>query len=413
MIETILSAAAKKEFSRAIRFDQGREPSLPPGDGKPDRLLYVHIPFCEALCPYCSFNRVLFDESLCRRYFEALGREMGLYREAGYDFGGLYVGGGTPTVMIDELEKLLLRARDTFSIREISVETNPNHLTDRHVAALQRAGIQRLSVGVQSFDDTLLRVMGRDRYGGGDEIAGRLAEMEGRFQTLNVDMMFNMPSQTADILEKDLAVLLKTGPAQITYYPLMVSDSTRRRVEHTLGRVDYGRERRYYSRISERLGERYRFASAWCFSREEAMIDEYIVDYDEYAGLGSGSIGYMHGICYANTFSIPAYIETVEKGRIPLMASRSFSMRDRARYDFVMKLFGLELDLQSLKEKYGTALYRLLWSDIAAFVLAGGLSYDDGRLHCTARGRYFWVIMMREFFTAVNNFRDFCMNRMP
>ena len=140
------------------------------------------------------------------------------------------------------------------------------------------------------------------------------------------------------------------------------------------------------------------------------MIDEYIVDYDEYAGLGSGSIGYMKGRCYANTFGIQEYIDRLEGGALPLMASRTFKRRELIRYDFMMKLFGCTLPLRSLLEKYGPASIVLLIGDIAPFVLAGGLRYRRGAFHLTARGRYYWVVMMRECFTAVNNFRDFCRN---
>jgi len=141
------------------------------------------------------------------------------------------------------------------------------------------------------------------------------------------------------------------------------------------------------------------------------MVDEYIVDYDEYAGLGSGSIGYMDGRSYANTFDIPQYIEMLDRGGLPLMAARDFTPRQQARYDFLMKLFGLKLDISFLRKKYGGRGIWYLWSDIFAFMLTGGLCYKHGTFYLTDRGRYYWVIMMREFFTAVNNFRDFCLGR--
>ena len=301
----------------------------PPGEPRP-RLLYIHIPFCERLCPYCSFNRVAFTEDLCRAYFRALRKEITLYRDLGYDFGAIYVGGGTPTVLIDELEETIALARAAFHIRELSVETNPNHLTEDRLAILQRAGVNRLSVGVQSFDDGLLRKMDRyDKYGSGAEIAERLRQTLGRFGTLNADMIFNFPTQTSAMLDRDLDTLLEIGIDQVTWYPLMVSDSTRRKVMETLGRVDDRQEERFYHQIVGRLVPAYRFSSAWCFSRKQAMIDEYIVDYDEYAGLGSGSIGYLNGICYANTFDIRGYIAQIDRGELPLAASRIFSVRDQ------------------------------------------------------------------------------------
>jgi coproporphyrinogen III oxidase-like Fe-S oxidoreductase len=392
-----------------MRFEEGVAPRIPEVTQQMPRLLYLHIPFCEKLCPYCSFNRIIFDESLCRDYFRALRLELLLYKKRGFDFQGIYVGGGTPTVLIDELEDTLALARESFRIREISVETNPNHLTDANIAALKRVGVNRLSVGIQSFDNGLLKAMDRfDKYGSGEAIRDRLKQVLGQFDTLNADMIFNFPAQSMDILNRDLDILMEIGVDQITYYPLMVSDSTRQVVSKTLGRVDYRQEERFYHRIVKRLVPAYRFSSAWCFSRKTAMIDEYIVDYDEYAGLGSGSIGYLNGTCYANTFNIRQYIAQVGRGELPLMASRDFGIKDQIRYDFLMKLFGMKLDIPAMLKKYGDRFFRHIWLDLVAFRLAGGLRYDPPDYYLTPSGRYYWVIMMREFFISVNNFRDFC-----
>lgn len=414
MIYSLIAGEARREFSQAMRFEDEGTPHVPP-PGKPrPRLLYIHIPFCERLCPYCSFNRIAFTEDLCRAYFRVLRKEIILYRELGYDFGAIYVGGGTPTVLIDELEETITLARTSFHIRELSVETNPNHLTEDRLAILQRAGVNRLSVGVQSFDDGLLRKMDRyDKYGSGAEIAGRLRQTLGRFGTLNADMIFNFPTQTSAMLDRDLDTLREIGIDQVTWYPLMVSDSTRQKVMETLGRVDDRQEERFYHQIVGRLVPAYRFSSAWCFSRRQAMIDEYIVDYDEYAGLGSGSIGYLSGTCYANTFDIRGYIAQLDRGELPLAASRIFSVRDQLRYDFLMKLFGTRLNTVELRRKYDGRFLRLLWPDILAFSLIGALSWRAPDIVLTKRGRYAWVVLMREFFTAVNNFRDYCRGQMP
>ena len=414
LIYSLLAGKARSEFSRAMRFGDGGSPDVPPPGKQRPRLLYIHIPFCERLCPYCSFNRVVFAEDPCRVYFRALRREILLYRDLGYDFGAIYVGGGTPTVLIDELEETVALTRASFHIRELSVETNPNHLTEDRLAALQRMGVNRLSVGVQSFDDDLLKKMDRyDKYGSAEEIAERLRQTLGRFGTLNADMIFNFPTQTPALLDKDLDTLQAIGIDQVTWYPLMVSDSTRQTVMETLGRVDGHQEERFYHQIVGRLVPSYRFSSAWCFSRKQAMIDEYIVDYDEYAGLGSGSIGYLNGICYANTFDIEGYITQLGRGELPLAASRLFSVRDQLRYDFLMKLFGTRLNTMELRKKYEGRFLRLLWPDLLAFSLIGALSWQRPDIVLTKRGRYAWVVLMREFFTAVNNFRDFCREQIP
>ncbi|HQL90138.1 MAG TPA: coproporphyrinogen III oxidase family protein [Syntrophales bacterium] len=411
MIDTIIGRVARKQFARAMNFQGGATPALPPAQAAGPCLLYIHVPFCEKLCPYCSFNRVTFDETLCREYFEALRKELSLYKERGFTFEGIYAGGGTPTVMVDELAATLGHAKSLYPIREISVETNPNHLTDGHLDVLKKAGVNRLSVGIQSFDDALLRAMDRyEKYGSGASIAARLREIGGLFDTLNADMIFNFARQTSESLKADIDRLLETGVDQVTYYPLMVSTKTRELVQRTLGPIPEDREREFYGIITERLVPPYRFSSAWCFSRKEAMVDEYVVNYDDYAGLGSGSIGYLYGTCYANTFDIRDYVGRVNRGEIPLAASKAFSLGDRVRYDFLMKLFGLFLDIASLRKKYGKEFEWHFGRLLLPFRLVDAVRYDYRKdwLYLTPRGRYYWVVMMREFFTAVNNFRDYC-----
>ncbi len=102
MITQTVTTMAKREFARALKFEGGSLPELPDCADEKLRLLYMHIPFCEELCPYCSFHRIAFTESLTRKYFGALRREINLYREKGYKLKGINVGGGTPTVLIDE-----------------------------------------------------------------------------------------------------------------------------------------------------------------------------------------------------------------------------------------------------------------------------------------------------------------------
>jgi coproporphyrinogen III oxidase-like Fe-S oxidoreductase len=409
LIENFITHYSRKKNSSYLQFSPSATLSIPPKKEDAPLLIYIHIPFCEELCPYCSFNRVVFKERLARAYFNALRKEITMYKELGYDFKALYVGGGTPTILIDELGQTLNLIKEIYNVTEISVETNPNYLTDINIEILKNIGVNRLSVGVQSFDDDLLKKIERyHKYGSGAEIAERLKSAQGNFDTLNVDMMFNFPTQTLTTLEKDLSTLIELGVDQITYYPLMVSSSTHDLISKRLGRVDYRREKVFYSKITQMLTPNYRTSTAWCFSRNKAMIDEYVINFDEYAGLGSGSFGYLGGSAYANTFDIDEYIKKVNEGILPLAAKRDFSLKERLRYDFLMKLFGLRLDLEQLSHKIGGNVYRYLWPEIFFFTITGGLKKKGNNLILTRKGQYYWVIMMREFFIGVNNFRDYC-----
>ncbi|HEY3278026.1 MAG TPA: coproporphyrinogen III oxidase family protein [Syntrophorhabdaceae bacterium] len=408
LIEKLITSIARKKNSDYLRFSASSA-SVPRAPNDLPRLVYVHIPFCEELCPYCSFNRIVFREPLARSYFKALRKEVLMYRDLGYEFSSLYVGGGTPTVLVDELAETIDLIKKSFPVKEVSVETNPNHLTDENIALLQAAGVHRLSVGVQSFDDGILKATERyHKYGSGEMIAERLQYTQGKFQTLNIDMIFNFPAQSMAILEKDLSTLVGLGVDQITYYPLMVSTFTQAAMNKKLGIVNYERGGALYEKIVEMLTPTYEATTAWCFSRHKGMIDEYVINFEEYAGLGSGSIGYLGGSVYANTFDIEEYVKKLGRGEPPVTARRDFSMKERLRYDFLMKLFGLKLDIKELGKKTGVNPLRYLWTEILFFMLAGGLKKQGSCLTLTRKGQYYWVLMMREFFIGVNNFRDYC-----
>jgi menaquinone C8-methyltransferase len=202
----------RHEYAQAMRFAEDDAAEVMPTAPEAPCQLYVHVPFCEVLCPFCSFHRVRYDASKTARYFTALRREIQLYHDRGFRFSDVYIGGGTPTVNADELIATLELVRSLSPVRTVSIETNPNHL---HLADLQRyraAGVTRLSVGVQSFDDGLLAGMERlDKYGSGAVIRERLAAVQGVFPTLNIDMIFNLPGQSLAMLEHDLDVLHDDG----------------------------------------------------------------------------------------------------------------------------------------------------------------------------------------------------------
>ena len=141
------------------------------GDSKPS--LYIHVPFCRSLCPFCCFNRYLFDEEKARQYFVNLKHELDIYIRKGFVFSDFYFGGGTPTVLMDELTAFIDYLRSKFTVKQISLETTPREINPENVADLKAAGINRLSIGVQSFDAAVLKDMGR-LSSPGDENAEKL-----------------------------------------------------------------------------------------------------------------------------------------------------------------------------------------------------------------------------------------------
>ncbi len=400
-------ALLRHEYAAAMRFAEDDAAEVMPAAPAAPCQLYVHVPFCEVLCPFCSFHRVRYIESKTKGYFDALRREIRLYHEAGFRFGDVYVGGGTPTVDADELIETLELLRASSPVRSISIEANPNHLQPQTLQRYRAAGVTRLSVGVQSFDDGLLASMVRlEKYGSGAEIRERLAAAQGIFPTLNVDMIFNLPGQTMAMLDHDLAALQKLGLDQVSFYPLMTAPTARRKMDKSMGRSDPRLRHAMYERILDSLLPSYRPASAWCFSRHEGMFDEYIIDQGDYVGVGSGAFSYVGGAMYSTTFSLKHYCHRVERGQSGITQRRTLGLKERMRYDYLVRLFGGELGHDYIKKRYGRAFTLCMAPELAAMRLIGATRHDPDAIRLTRLGMYCWVLMMAEFFNSVNDVRE-------
>lgn len=406
--ERLLTQVLRHKIKTLLQLEWKKIPFLPAPVTDNQYMLYVHVPFCEVLCPYCSFNRFPFNEDSAHIYFERLRQEMQMVAKLGYKFNSMYIGGGTPTMLIDELISTIDMGRELFGLADVSCETNPNHLTSKVVGKLI-GKVQRLSVGVQSFDDGLLKQIARyDRFGCGEAILERIRDFSGEFSTFNIDLIFNFPSQTEDIIRRDAEMVIASGANQVSCYPLMTASSVSQSINKEIGKVDYWREERFYRILSNTLADAFRPSSAWTFSRKGGkMIDEYIAEFEEYVGIGSGSFSYLGGCLFVNTFSLQQYDHMIGSGLMSVAAQRQFSVQDRMRYRFMMDLFGLSLDRQHFKNDFGVPVELGLWAETAFMGLSGAFDTTDAkRMQLTPRGRYLEVVMMREFFSALDNVRE-------
>lgn len=410
MLDKLVGRYVRHLNQRLMNFSDSAGPvSLPAPDPDKQYLLYLHVPFCVVLCPFCSFHRVEFQEDKATQYFHALQNEIRLVTEQGYRFGEVYIGGGTPTVMPDLLADTVAFVKRLHPVGAVSVETNPHDLNESGLSRLRESGVNRLSVGVQSFDNDLLAEMERiDKYGSGDQIAADIKRVNGTFDTLNVDMIFNFPHQDQAILATDLGRLTEElAVDQVSWYPLMTSATTSRRMSRSMGQVDYARERAYYQIIvAHMLSAGYQRSSAWCFSRQPGMFDEYIVEHEEYVGLGSGAFSYVDGGMFANTFSINHYLARVSNGESGIVRQRRMNALEQMRYYLLMRLFGGSLDLDVAEARFGGRFERTIWRDLSGLRMLGALQTTGRVLRLTEAGQYLWVVLMREFFSGVNTFRD-------
>lgn len=412
LLSATVGAGARKLFRSTNA--PGTLPAPNPGHAY---LLYVHIPFCDVLCPYCSFTRFPLREDAARRYFQALHRELAMIRDLGYQPPAAYIGGGAPTILMDELERTIDYMRELFpSIREVSCETNPPHL-DRTRLELLSAMVQRLSVGVQSFDNTLLKRMDRyGKYGSAEQIVERIQNTHDMFGTFNVDMIFNFPGQTEEMVLRDIETFRTTGANQITYYPLMTSPGSERLMETCFhGKVDPAREQRLYHAIFDAMtadtaagGAGFHASDVYTFAQDkQAMIDEYVVDYGEYVAAGCGGYSFLGDQIFANDSSLAGYCRRVGEHATSVTARIDMGPANEKRYRMGRELFGLRLDNRAWKRDFGRYIQYDLPMEYGYLAANGAFATNNAdELTLTRKGRYLVLAMMRQVFIGMNTERD-------
>lgn len=383
-----------------------RPPEPQPGH---QYLLYAHIPFCKTLCSYCTFHRFLFKEHKAREYFVNLRKEMDYVKALGYDFTSMYIGGGTTTILEDELIRTIEHARTLFpGIKEVSCETDPLQIatpTFRNLKGL----VDRMSIGVQSFNDDILKMIERyDKFGSGALIYERLQEALELFPTTNVDMIFGFRGQDLEMLQRDMDLLVELNPRQITTYPLMVTSQTRKSVKQTIAAkgIELADQ---YAVIMNTLGTHYRQLTSWTFGRtHDEGFDEYVVDHDEYLGVGSGAFSFLGSSLYVNTFSLRRYNERIKEGKTGVERRRQFDKHAVLQYRLLLGLFSARLSRKYFREVHGVDLDKALFKEMLGLRIAGAIKdnpEDPDNLIVTDAGKFLGLVMMKAFYSGMDNVR--------
>jgi menaquinone C8-methyltransferase len=408
MIADVLSYITRREGRKFLQLEEPADDSFVSSSmlpGSQDTALYVHIPFCRSLCPFCCFNRYLFKEDAARNYFGSLRREFDLYLDRGFKFSSVYFGGGTPPILLDELLAFIDHMKRRLSIREISMESTPAEINPAMVKALGDAGIKRFSIGIQSFNNDILKSMGRVTSTG-EEAREKVLMAQGRFDTVNIDLIFNFPFQSTGQFQEDVDQFKQMRVDQATFYPLMASPHKRSAMERRFNSVDSEREKKFYEIITRELYDTgYRASTAWCFSRGDRMIDEYIVDFDDYVGIGSGSVSIVNGDFFVNSFSLEKYAGYISRNKLPIIGRRRLGEKEALRYYLLTSLFGMTVDLEKFKKRFGENVQKRLALELLA-LRAFGLVVGEGKLRVTRRGMFPVNVMMRDFFASLNGLRE-------
>ncbi len=309
--------------------------------------LYVHIPYClEPLCRFCCFVRYpLRRKADMINYASALLEEIEWYHEnlEEASIGSIYFGGGTPTINISVLGELIDSLRSYFGDVPITVESNPRTLVNGEIDELKSLRIKRLSIGIQSFQNWRLKKMGRFSLPV-EENKRIIKEALGKFDTVNIDMVWGIPGDTVQSVIYDAVESFKLGVDQVTFYPIMPPPMKSKVMPDYVSLPIREELKLYKALLVTTLSYGYRPDTPWCMSKitkGQQLIDEYITEYYDFVGIGVSSIGKIGNYVYVNHFYPEKYIRSVRKKKLSVTRSIQLGDIDRALFDIQSSLFGL------------------------------------------------------------------------
>ena len=351
------------------------------------RAAYVHIPFCAHKCGYCDFASLAGSDHLADRYLDALGREMASLGEP-REVDTVFIGGGTPTRLdARQLERLLTMVRRWFPLAsggEWTVEANPGTLDAAKADVLASGGVNRVSLGAQSFRPELLRALERDHSP--EEVPRALDLVRPRFPFWSFDLIFGVPGSTPGLWADDLETALQLGPSHLSCYGLVYEKGTALWKQERAGLVrpvDEEAERAMYEHTMDRLAaEGLAMYEISNFARpgHESRHNLVYWSNDAYFGVGLGAARYVRGVRSSNTRDLMAYLRRIEEGREAAGPTETLEPEARARETAVLMLRRtiVGLDRDDFRRRTGFDLDALAGPELSKH-RAGGLLEDDGR----------------------------------
>ncbi len=290
--------------------------------------LYIHIPFCRQKCRYCDFASYAGKENLIDTYLQALAAEAARYK--GNYFDTLYIGGGTPSLLsVNQLQKLIQIISQNFRLvgdfSESTIEANPESLTREKLDFLRQQGINRLSIGLQSFDDTVLKHIGRIHTVDMFLRAYENARAAG-FENINVDLIAGLPGQTKIQFLEGVKKLIALAPQHISVYGLQIEEGTPFAYEGLQADEDLLREE--LEQIHEDLpkaGYVHYEISNFARAGKESKHNSNYWQNGEYLGLGAAAASYQKGVRRSNTSDLCAYINQIKAGQTATVFSEQLT----------------------------------------------------------------------------------------
>jgi len=374
---------------------------------KPIETLYIHIPFCHTLCRYCSFHKVIFNEPMARDYFKALRQEISQTIAKGFRFNRVYIGGGTTTILEDELIKTIELIKSKTSVREVTCESDPVYFKEGNPKLLKGL-VDRMSIGIQSFDDKILKAVARlKKFGCGSQQSEYVSRAIEMIPTVNIDMMYGFARQTPEAVAKDLEQAVALRPDQITAYPLTIGIGKNR---EKAGRLAGKSEELWpqFLAVREALAERYNMEFPWTFSRNfgQPVENKYVLDGEDCFGVGSGAFGRFGEQFRISAFDIPDYINRINSGHSGTCYVKPLKKKALAQHLLMMMVGCGYLDNQQCKAELGKSLWQAFPLEMAFLISAGALDKQGENYTTTVEGQFVALKMFSGFLSGMDYLRE-------
>ncbi|MCG3089177.1 radical SAM family heme chaperone HemW [Sporosarcina cyprini] len=365
------------------------------------RGIYIHIPFCHQICHYCDFNKVFFNNQPVDEYIESIGNELSILKREGASFdqaATVFLGGGTPTALSESQLKRLLEIIRTYidveTLSEFSTEANPDELTEEKLRVLKEGGVTRLSIGVQSFDDELLRKIGRTHGSHDAEKVIDKARAVG-FENISIDLIYGLPGQTIQQWEHTLDRALAIDLPHYSGYSLIIEPKT---VFYNL--MNKGKlplpgedlEAEMFGMLMERMkqaGREQYEISNFAMPGQESIHNMIYWQNDEYAGVGAGAHGFLAGRRYANIGPLKKYMEKVDAGQRPLLESHQVTVREAMEEEMFLGLRMMNgVSESAFQKKFGKRLEDVYGMELGKLIEEGLLTRENSTYKLSQLGIY-------------------------
>ena len=365
---------------------------------------YVHIPFCTQICYYCDFSKVFIKNQPVDAYLEHLIQETRSY-EIG-KLRTLYIGGGTPTALSAQQLAYLLtelpKVMDLSEVEEFTIEANPGDLDPDKIAVLKDSKVNRVSLGVQTFDNKMLKKIGRSHQE--QDIYDNIRHLkQAGFDNISIDLIYALPGQTMDQVKENVAKAIDLDIPHMSLYSLILENHTVFMNRMRRGKLPLPKEEleaemfEYIIDELEKAGfEHYEISN---FSKPGFESRHNLVYWDnaEYYGLGAGASGYVDGIRYKNHGPIRHYLEAIEAGKARI-TEEHLTLEEKMEEELFLGLRKKSgVSKARFEEKFGVSFDQRYGQVVASLTEQGLLVPDDKQVRMTKRGLFLGDTVAEKF----------------